>query len=91
MFYFGRRKKTDGAGSDTGIKPAMKDKHHVDFRDGKTKACNRTKTFETFVDGARLGVATEQKKTGHTWELARGLRRLIGRLGKSGRKDSGGG
>jgi hypothetical protein len=53
---------------------------HTHPRDGKTRSCNRTKTFETFVDGERLGVATEQKKMGHTWELARVVRRVLGKL-----------
>jgi len=91
MFRFRRKRKNDGAAFDTGIPSATKDKHNIDPTDGKTMACNRAKTFDTFLDGERLGVDTEQKKTGHTWELARGLGRLMGRLRESVRKDTKGG
>jgi hypothetical protein len=91
MLNFGCKKKTNvltGAAIDSGIPAATKDKHIVDPLDGKTKACNRTKTFDTFVDGQQLGVAGEQKKTGHTWDLVRGLGKLRAKLGKDGGKST---
>lgn len=54
----------------------MKDKHGVDPADGKTRACDRTRTFDTFVDGEQFGVARATERVGHTAELLRGLKGL---------------
>ncbi|KAF2639410.1 hypothetical protein P280DRAFT_470784 [Massarina eburnea CBS 473.64] len=46
--------------------------------DGLTVACNRSKTFDTFVAGEKLADApAEQKKMGHTSQLKRGLAKLF--------------
>lgn len=46
--------------------------------DGKTEGCNRTHTFETFLDQRRIsGDAGREKKVGHGWQVARALKRVL--------------
>lgn len=46
--------------------------------DGKTEGCDRTHTFDTFLDNRRVsGDAGREKKVGHGWQVARGLKRVF--------------
>ncbi|KAL1605308.1 hypothetical protein SLS60_004856 [Paraconiothyrium brasiliense] len=60
-----------------------REKDAIDSIDGKTKACDRAKTFETFVDGEQLKTdskATEQ--LGATRDVKNGLRKVKRWFGK---------
>jgi hypothetical protein len=43
----------------------------IDPIDGKTKTCNRTKTFDAFVHEHHLGGDQLQKPPSHIWEMTR--------------------
>ncbi|KAF3048038.1 hypothetical protein E8E12_008045 [Didymella heteroderae] len=55
--------------------------------DGKTEGCNRTHTFDTFVDARKVsGDAGQTKKVGHGWQVARALKRVMSTKGRGSRK-----
>ena len=61
-------------------------KDEIDPVDGKTKTCNRTKTFETFVDGGQMSADPGQaEKIGPGHDVRKGLGKIKGMFGK-GRK-----
>lgn len=76
MLDFLRKKRNARNSGDNDVRTALKDKHKIDPTDGKTRACDRTRTFDTFVDGEQLGEATQEKRAGHSWELFRALAKL---------------
>lgn len=46
--------------------------------DGKTEDCDRTLTFDTFVDAHKVSAdAGQPKKVGHGWQVARALKRIM--------------
>lgn len=66
------------------------DKHQIDPEDGKTRACDRARTFDTFVDGKKLtDGAGDTPPVGHSASLKRGFGKLKRLLLKSKRKDKG--
>jgi hypothetical protein len=55
--------------------------------DGKTEGCDRTLTFDTFVDQRRIsGDAGREKKVGHGWQVARALKRVMSSKGRGTKK-----
>lgn len=50
--------------------------NNIGFDDGKTKECNRSHTFETFIHSSRLGNDEPAKRIGHGWEVWRALQRV---------------
>ncbi|KAF2624115.1 hypothetical protein BU25DRAFT_413687 [Macroventuria anomochaeta] len=55
--------------------------------DGKTVGCDRTHTFETFLDQRRISSdAGREKKVGHGWQVARALKRVLSSKGRGTRK-----
>lgn len=57
--------------------------------DGKTEGCNRTHTFDTFVDARKVsGDAGQTQKVGHSWRVGRALKRVISTKTRSSRKAS---
>lgn len=55
--------------------------------DGKTEGCDRTHTFDTFVDARKVsGDAGREKKVGHSWQVARALKRVMSTKGRGSRK-----
>ncbi|KAJ4355917.1 uncharacterized protein N0V89_003942 [Didymosphaeria variabile] len=82
MFSILRNKSKPNSTLTTAATP-KKGKDVIDPMDGKTKACDRAKTFETFVDGEQLradpGVA---EQVGTTSDVKRGLRKVRGWFGK---------
>lgn len=55
--------------------------------DGKTTGCNRSHTFDAFVDQRRLsGDAGEERRVGHGWQVARALKRVLSSKGRGVRK-----
>ncbi|KAF1924726.1 uncharacterized protein M421DRAFT_424612 [Didymella exigua CBS 183.55] len=56
--------------------------------DGKTERCDRTHTFDTFVDARKVsGDAGQTKKVGHSWQVARALKRVMSTKGRGSRKN----
>ena len=56
--------------------------------DGKTKSCDRSHTFDTFVPQQHLGEDTNEKRMGHTWDVIRAAAKLKKPAKKIGRKVS---
>lgn len=57
--------------------------------DGKTEGCDRTHTFDAFLDRRRVsGDAGREKKVGHGWQVARGLKRVFSSKGRGSTKAS---
>jgi len=57
--------------------------------DGKTEGCDRTHTFDAFLDRRRVsGDAGREKKVGHGWQVARGLKRVFSSKGRGPTKAS---
>ncbi len=51
--------------------------------DGKTEGCDRTHTFEAFLDQRRIsGDGGREKKVGHGWQVARALKRVLSTKGR---------
>jgi hypothetical protein len=48
----------------------------IDPIDGKTKTCNRTKTFDAFLHEQHLGEDQPRKRTGYISEVARAVAKL---------------
>ncbi|KAF2115622.1 hypothetical protein BDV96DRAFT_574207 [Lophiotrema nucula] len=44
--------------------------------DGKTKSCDRSHTFDTFVPHRHLGDDKPEKRMGHTWDVVRAVAKL---------------
>src|SRR5262245_15656497 len=81
MFFFTRSKQKRHDSSVDGCdNAATKDKHKIDPEDGKTKACNRTKTFDTFINKEQMAEAGSSENVGHTPEVSRGLKKLWKRV-----------
>ncbi|KAF2273315.1 uncharacterized protein EI97DRAFT_461197 [Westerdykella ornata] len=53
------------------------DPDSIDPVDGKTKQCNRSLTFDSFLDERHLGEDKAEKRIGHTWELWRGVSKAL--------------
>jgi hypothetical protein len=60
----------------------------IDPIDGKTKTCNRTKTFDAFLHEQHLGEDQPQKRTGYISEVARVVAKLRIPFKKSSGKSS---
>lgn len=98
LFDFLRKKKAEqdvqgresdvGSGDENDKYRGNKVRHTIDPTDGKTMACNRGRTFDSFVDEQKLGEAEQQKKTGHGWEVLRALSKLKALFKKSPSKAS---
>ncbi|KAF2702368.1 hypothetical protein K504DRAFT_460178 [Pleomassaria siparia CBS 279.74] len=60
----------------------------IDPVDGKTKACNRAQTFDTFVHQSHLGEEELPKKkpTGNSWGVAKAIAKLKGLSKRSSAK-----
>ena len=55
--------------------------------DGKTEGCDRTLTFDTFVEQRRIsGDAGCEKKVGHGWQVARAFKRVLSTKGRGPKK-----
>jgi hypothetical protein len=81
MFNFGKKSKTRAsADNEAGTTQQI-------AADGKTLDCNRTKTFDSFVNRDQLAVAGEQQKVGHTAQLKRGLGKVFGLHKKEKKSD----
>lgn len=48
----------------------------IDPTDGKTKTCNRTKTFDAFIHEQSIGVDQSQKPSSHSWKVTRAMAML---------------
>jgi hypothetical protein len=65
----------------------LKVTHKISPVDGKTLGCDRSHTFDTFVDQRRIsGDAGQQKRVGHGWQVARTLKRVLSSKGRATRK-----
>lgn len=84
--FLRKRRRTPRASVDTDTQNALKDKHRIDPRDGKTKACDRARTFDSFVEGDQLGTAKQQKKMGHSWDVVRALQKVKAAFGKQNKR-----
>lgn len=73
---------------DTDIKADDKYKRYtLSPVDGKTEGCDRTHTFDAFVDARKVsGDAGSEKKVGHGWQVARALKRAMSTKGRGARK-----
>lgn len=56
--------------------------------DGKTEACNRNHTFDSFVPERHLAQDTPQKRIGHTHEVLRAMVRMKKPLKKASKRAS---
>src|SRR6266568_2060762 len=62
-------------------KPNTHSKPHAQARsrdpnDGRTEDCNRNLTFDDFVPPDQLGVDSEAKRMGATWDVVRAIAKL---------------
>lgn len=53
----------------------------IDLTDGKTKACDRNATFDSFVAHEKLATAGKEKSLSHNSQMIRGLRKIF-RIGR---------
>ncbi|CAI6265275.1 unnamed protein product [Periconia digitata] len=53
----------------------------IDSMDGKTKACDRNTTFDSFIANEKLATAKKDKSLSHNSQMLRGLRKIF-RVGR---------
>jgi hypothetical protein len=58
----------------------------IDLTDGKTKTCNRTKTFDAFVLEQDLSEVLPRKPSGNIWGVTRAVSKFKSPLRKSSGK-----
>lgn len=50
----------------------------IDLVDGKTKACDREATFDSFVTHDKLAATAQDKSLSHNSQMLRGLKKIFG-------------
>ncbi|KAJ4297946.1 hypothetical protein N0V90_005845 [Kalmusia sp. IMI 367209] len=77
-FLLNKHKKSSVPTS-SGKTTPEKDKHKIDPTDGKTKGCDRTRTFESFIDSGKLGEAGETEAISHMVDVMKRLKKIFGK------------